>query len=209
METALYIGTYIFCIIFAIVVYQRKGKEIGVYIEEVAADWPNFPKWINYVIFMAILPLSCIALQVSFLFESLFLWITLLFIIPFFYLPIKNGTTYNLLTVTTFAITMFYGIALFFNTDKTRDIIGEYFIRNYEVSYTTEYYTANNDYGTEHDVNIAHINTGNQNLDFFMESMFPLLFRSFTALIIITSLLFNISMRKKNKMLRSVVREDR
>jgi len=134
-------------------------------------------------------------------FESIIVWLILLIIVPFFYLPIKNSKTYNILSVLTFFLTTFFAITLFFSVDNSRDIISKSFISNYNVYYTTEYHQTRYD---DKEVDIAHVNTGNKNLDFALESIFPCIYRISIGLIIIFSLLMNISLKEKNKLIKKV-----
>jgi hypothetical protein len=119
---------------------------------------------------------------------------------PIFYLPIKNKQVYNFLSVTNLFISIFFAITLFFSVDNSRDIIGETFISDYEVYYTTE--TIQRDYGDE-EFELAHVNTGNDNIDFVLESIFPVAYRIVIGFILIFSLLMNISLKGKNKLIRN------
>ncbi len=96
-------------------------------------------------------------------------------------MPIRNRKAYNFLSVTTFFITAFFAITLFFSVDNSRDIIGETFISGYDVYYTTE--TVQRDYGDD-EIEVAHVNTGNDNLDFVLESIFPFAYRIIIGLIV-------------------------
>ena len=190
------IVVYGLCLYWAYKLYNRYNIIVGAYIDEVVNDWPKVPNWLNWLLGI-LLFLGCVFVQTKFFFESLIIWLILLFIIPFFYLPIKNGKTYNILSATTFFIISFFSVTLFFSVDNSRDIIGEVFISNYDVYYTTEYYQTQYD---DREVEVPHINTGNEALDFFLESIFPYAYRIFIVFICIFSFLLNISFREKNKL---------
>jgi hypothetical protein len=179
--------------------YKRYNKILGLYIDEVTSDWPDIPNWFNWTLGI-LLFLGCIFAQVTIFFESLIIWLILLIIIPFFYLPIINGKIYNFLSVTTFFLTAFFSITLFFSVDNSRDVIGESFIPNYEVYYTTEY--VQTDYGDE-EIEVAHVNTGSDTLDFLLESIFPFAYRILIGFIVIFSLLMNVFLRGKNKIIKN------
>ena len=176
-----------------LILYMIYNKIFSSYLEEVASDWPDIPNWLNWG-FGIFLFLGCLVAQDTIFFESIIIWLILLIIVPFFYLPIRNSRTYNILSVTTFFLTAFFSVTLFFNIHNSRDLIGESFIPNYNVYYTTEYYQS--DYA-DYEVKVAHVNTGNKTLDFMLESIFPFVYRSFIGLVSIFSLLTNLSLSKK------------
>jgi hypothetical protein len=66
------------------------------------------------------------------------------------------------------------------------------------VYYTTEYYQTDYDDG---EVEVAHVNTGNKTLDFMLESVFPYVYKISIGFIVIFSLLLNVSLREKNKII--------
>lgn len=199
MKIAIEIIVYGLSIYLMYKLYKKYNKKLGLYVDECINDWPDIPKWINWALGFLLL-FGCVFAQASIFFESIIIWLALLIIVPFFYLPITNAKTYNILSVSTFFLTVVFSITLFFNIDNSRDIIGESFISNYKVHYTTEYYQTDYDDG---EVEVAHVNTGNDTLDFFLESIFPIVYRIFIGLILIFSLLMNISLREKNKLIKT------
>lgn len=201
MKVIIEIIVYGLSLYLAYLLYKKYYKTINIYIDEAINDWIDIPNWINrgLGIFLFV---GCIFAQVTLFFESIVIWLFLLIIMPFFYLPIKNKQAYNFLSVTTFFITAFFAITLFFSVDNSRDIIGETFISDYDVYYTTEY--VQRDYG-EDEIEVAHVNTGNDNLDFVLESIFPFGYRIIIGFIVIFSLLMNISLKEKNKLIRTEI----
>jgi len=201
MNTLIEIIVYGLSLFLALILLPLYMKKLSSYIEEVVCDWPNIPNWLNWV-FGVFLFLGCLTAQDTIFFESIVIWLVLLIIVPFFYLPIRNSRTYNILSVTTFFLTAFFSVTLFFNIDNSRDLIGKSFIPNYKVYYTTEYYQT--DY-VDKEVKVTHVNTGNKTLDFVLESIFPFVYRSFIGLIEFFSLLTNLSLRKKNKLIKNIL----
>ena len=198
MKIAIELIVYGLSLYLAYRLYKKYDKVLGLYVDEVVSDWPGVPNWLNWALGIFLF-FGCVFAQVTIFFESIILWLVLLIIVPFFYLPIRNSKTYSILSVSTFFLTAFFSATLFFSVDNSRDIIGESFISNYEVYYTTEYYQTNYDDG---EVEVAHINTGNKTLDFVLESIFPFVYRIFIGLVVIFSLLMNISLREKNKLIK-------
>jgi len=201
MNTLIEIIVYGLSLFLALILLPLYMKKLSSYIEEVVCDWPDIPNWLNWV-FGVFLFLGCLTAQDTIFFESIVIWLVLLIIVPFFYLPIRNSRTYNILSVTTFFLTAFFSVTLFFNIDNSRDLIGKSFIPNYKVYYTTEYYQT--DY-VDKEVKVTHVNTGNKTLDFVLESIFPFVYRSFIGLIEFFSLLTNLSLRKKNKLIKNIL----
>jgi len=198
MEIVIEIIVYGLSLFLAYRLYIKYNKILGSYIDEVVSEWPNIPKGLNYL-FGLFLFVGCVAAQLTIFFESIIIWLVLLIIVPFFYLPIRNSRTYNICSVTTFFLTAFFSVSLFLSVDNSRDIIGESFIPNYKVYYTTEYYQTDYDDG---EVEVAHVNTGNKTFDFVLESIFPFVYRIFIGLVVIFSLLMNLSLRAKNKLIK-------
>ena len=201
MNTLIEIIVYGLSLFLALILLPLYMKKLSSYIEEVVCDWPDIPNWLNWV-FGVFLFLGCLTAQDTIFFESIVIWLVLLIIVPFFYLPIRNSRTYNILSVTTFFLTAFFSVTLFFNIDNSRDLIGKSFIPNYKVYYTTEYYQT--DY-VDKEVKVTHVNTGNKTLDFVLESIFPFVYRSFIGLIEFFSLLTNLSLIKKNKLIKNIL----
>jgi len=199
MKVVIEIIVYGLSLYLAYRLYKRYNKILEAYIDEVINDWPNTPEWLNWILGIFLF-IGCTVAQVQYFFESLIVWLILLMIIPFFYLPIKNDKIYNILSVSTFFLTAFFSITLFFNVNNSRDIIGDSFISNYDVYYTTEYYQT--DY-YDGEKEVAHVNTENETLDFVLESIFPYAYRIFVGFIVIFALLFNISLREKNKIIKN------
>lgn len=204
MKIVVIIG-YVLYALFGFILIMKYNGTLSRYIDEVISDWPDIPNWLNFT-FGLILFSVCIFAQIAIFYEAIIIWIVLLIIVPFFYLPIRNSKTYNLLSITTFFLTAFFSVTLFMSVDNSRDIIGESFIKNYKVYYTTEYYQTN--YDDEREVEIAHINTGNKTFDVVLELIFPLVYRIFIGLIVIFSLLLNISLREKNKLIKEGYNKD-
>ena len=198
METIIEIIIYGLSLYLVYRLYKKYNKILESQINEVIANWPDIPNWLNWALGIFLF-IGCVVAQVTMFFESIIIWLILLIIIPFVYLLIKNNKTYNMLSVLTFFLTTFFAITLFFSIDNSRDIIGKSFISNYNVYYTTEYYQTRYDDG---EVEVAHVNTGNKTLDFTLESLFPYIYRIFIGLIIIFSLLMNISLKEKNKLIK-------
>lgn len=199
MEIVIELLVYGLGLYFAYRLYKKYRKKLGKYINEIVEEWPDIPDWLNFILGISLL-VGSMLMQRIFFFESLIIWLILLIIIPFFYLPINNSKIFNLLSVLTFFLTTFFAITLFFSVDNSRDIIGESFIPDYEVYYTTEF--VQYDYGEE-EIEIAHINTGNNTLDFILESIFPYAYRILIGLVIILSLMMNIFIRKKNRLIKN------
>ena len=199
MKTAIEIITMGLSFYLAYRLYNKYYKILALYSNEVVRDWPNIPSWLNWALGI-ILFLGCLSSQATFFFESLICWLILLIIIPYFYLPIRNGKIYNILSVSTFFLTAFFSFTLFFSVDNSRDIICESFIPNYDVYYTTEYYQTDYD---DHEREVAHVNTGNDTLDFVLETIFPFAYRILLGFIVIFSLLLNVSLREKNKIIKN------
>ena len=199
MKTAIEIIIYGLSFYLAYRLYNKYYKILALYSNEVVRDWPNIPSWLNWALGI-ILFFGCLSSQATFFFESLICWLILLIIIPYFYLPIRNGKIYNILSVSTFFLTAFFSFTLFLSVDNSRDIICESFIPNYDVYYTTEYYQTDYDY---HEREVAHVNTGNDTLDFVLETIFPYAYRILLGFIVIFSLLLNVSLREKNKIIKN------
>lgn len=153
MKIIIEIIVYGLSLYLAYLLYKRYYKTITIYIDEAINDWIDIPNWINWGLGIFLF-VGCIFAQVTLFFESIVIWLFLLIIMPFFYLPIKNKQAYNFLSVTTFFITAFFAITLFFSVNNSRDIIGETFIFDYDVYYTTEY--VQRDYG-EDEIEVAHV----------------------------------------------------
>lgn len=202
MKNVIELFVYSLSLYIAYRLYKKFSDKLGKYISEVSEKWPDIPNWLNWILGILLFAGSII-MQVTLFFESVIVWLVLLIIIPFFFLPISNGKIFNFLSVTTFFLTSFFAVTLFFNEDNSRDVIGEAFVPNYKVYYTTEIVQV--DYGEagveEEEKEIAHINTGNNTLDFFLESIFPFVYRILLGIIIILSLILNISIREKNKLI--------
>lgn len=197
MKIVIEIIVYGLSLFLAYRLYMKYNKILSSYIDEVVGEWPDIPNWLNWV-FGIFLFNVCIVAQITIFFESVIIWLVLLIIVPFFYLPIRNSKTYNILSVTTFFLTASFSVTLFFSVDNSRDIIGESFISNYNVYYTTEYYLTDYD---DVEVKVAHVNTGNKMLDFVLESVFPFVYRIFIGFVVVFSLLKNLSLREKNKLI--------
>ena len=180
-------------------------KRINIYIDETINDWIDIPIWMNLGLGI-LLFVGCYFAQKTIFFQSIVIWLFLLIILPFCYLPIKNKEVYNFLSITTIFITTFFAITLIFNFDNSRDIIGETFITDYEVYYTTETVPTTSFDGRTidgvEDVEIAHVNTGNKNLDFFLEELF-IVYLIVIVFVVIFSLLINISLKEKRKLIRN------
>jgi hypothetical protein len=179
--------------------YKKYGNKLGDYINEIAEEWPDIPNWLNWTLGI-LLFFGCVAAQSTLLFESILIWLIFLVIIPFFFLPIVNSKVFNFLSVSTLFLTGFFSISLFFNVDNTRDIIGEKFISNYSVYYTTEYVQRGD---ADFEVDVAHVETGDSNMDFILESIFPHVYRVIIGLIVALSMLMHITLREKNKLIRT------
>lgn len=199
MKTAIEIIIYGLSFYLAYRLYNKYYKILALYSNEVVRDWPNIPSWLNWALGI-ILFFGCLSSQATFFFESLICWLILLIIIPYFYLPIRNGKIYNILSVSTFFLTAFFSFTLFFSVDNSRDIICESFIPNYDVYYTTEHYQTDYD---DYEREVAHVNTGNDTLDFVLETIFPFAYRILLGFIVIFSLLLNVSLREKNKIIKN------
>jgi len=196
-----YIANIVFLLLsiyLAYFFYKKYHKILRAHINEVLSNWPNLPSWLNVIILFFLLGV-CFIFQFEFLFESIIVWFFLLIILPFLYLRIKNIKIYNVLSVTTLILTSFFSITLFFNMDNSREIIGNTFISNYSVYYKTEYYQTRYD---ESEIEVAYVNTGNKVLDFILESIFPFVYRALIFLVMIYSLLLNIFLKEKNKIIR-------
>lgn len=204
MKTIIVIIIYWLSLYLAYRLFEKYNKILGLYIDEIASNWPNIPDWLNLGLGIFLF-FGCVFAQIEIFFESVIIWLVLSIIVPFFYLPITNSKVYNMLSGFTFFVTVFFAITLFFSVDNSRDIIGKSFISNYNVHYTTEIVRHNNgelDYESE--VEVAHVNTGNKALDFTLEWIFPCIYRISIGLIIIFSLLMNISLKEKNKLIKKL-----
>lgn len=173
-------------------IYKKYGKNLESHIEYVLNNWPDIPSWLNCILGFSLF-IGCVFVQITIFFESVVIWLVLLIIAPFAYSLIKNIKIYNTLSTLTFLLTTFFAITLFFSVDNSRDIIGKSFIPNYNVHYTVD---------DEREVEVAHINTGSKTLDFTLESIFPYIYRISIGLIIVFSLLMNISLKEKNKLIK-------
>jgi hypothetical protein len=201
MKIVIELLVYLLSLYFAYRLYKKFSDRLEKYVNEVTEKWPNIPYWLNCILGISLL-IGSIVMQLTMFFVSVTVWLVLLIIIPFFFLPITNRKIFNFLSVTTFLLTSFFAITLFFNVNNSRDIIGEAFIPNYKVFYTTEIVRV--DYGTgyeEKEKEIPHIYTGDNTLNYFLESIFPFVYRILLGIIIILSLMLNISIREKNKLI--------
>jgi hypothetical protein len=173
--------------------YKKFKNEIGDQFDEFLKEWP-LPNWLNYVIGIPLFPIL-ILLQLDFYFESFIIWLISIFIIPFLFFSIKKTNVFNVFQALTLFLTLTFGIVIFFSLNNSRDIICDTLINNYEVEYTTEYYIDSN--GDGHEREIPIINSGNESLDFILVQIFPVVYHSFIALLLLWNLKINISIRRK------------
>jgi hypothetical protein len=202
MEVFIEVIVYGLSLLLGYLLMKKHGKELNLFFEQVVSEWPSIPNWSNWVLGILLVG-SVIVLQKWFFFESLIVWILLVIIAPFFYLSINKFQIFSFLQVLTFFITIFYALALFFGIDNSRDVICESLIPNYSVYYTTEDVTVSDPGGgyTTEEREIAHVETGNNALDFMLERMFPYVFRIAIGLTILLSLKINISIRMKHQII--------
>jgi hypothetical protein len=192
--------TYALIIYLCFRLYKRYYDRISSYIDETTDNWYDLPNWINWVL-LILLVIGCNIAQIQKIyFYSIIIWFLLLYIMPFFYIHSKNNKIYNFFSLITLYITITFGIILFFKVDNSRDIIGKTFIKDYSVYYTEEkirYSVGREDVESEAD--IAHINTNNENLDFFLNEIFPFLYHFLIVIFLNYSIILNISFKGKYK----------
>ena len=136
MKNIIELLVYSFSLYIAYRLYKKYSDKLQKYVSEVTQTWPDIPYWANCVLGISLL-IGSIFIQLEMFFVSVIIWLILLLVIPFFFLPIINKKIFNFLSVTNFLLTSFFAVTLFFNVDNSRDIIGKSFIPNYKVFYTT------------------------------------------------------------------------
>ncbi len=210
METTLKIiditlyGLGIFAVYYIFFVY---GHKLESFLTDVFHDYPI--KRLNSIMgSIVLLLLGSVLAQMFFFFAAVSLWLFLLFGAPFLIFQVKAKGDYNIIQrtrafnvmlSTNLAITMCFGLALFFSVDNARDNIGYSLIPEYSVYYQTE--TVMVDYYDlgyiDEDKEIAYINTGNAHLDFVLTRTFPTIYRITVFFLFILAMFLFINIKNR------------
>ena len=192
----IFIGLILFLTYF---IYKKSKKTISNYFEDVLGNWVVPSISLFFFTFFCLI-FVCGLIQIFFFLSSIIIWGILLTVAPFLFLPIVNKKLYNFLSEITLFIIVAYSIALTTQVDKSRKVIAEKFISNYDLYYSSK--IIETEYGDE-DISIMHIKTGNNYLDFVIGSNFSYFYRTLIWLILMYSIYININLRNKNKLIRS------
>lgn len=138
---------------------------------------PKYPLWLNVILIISVFLLS-VTLQIWFLWVSVLFW---LFILVFHTTINFYGYKFFSLVLfkSTFMFVVVYGGILLFLAESVRDGMGYYFIADYNVVYTTESSHKYNSYIDSEEVLFSHVQAGNEYLNYFLQFLFPHVYRVF------------------------------
>lgn len=176
---------YLIWMLIPVILFTKYNKQIGAYYDRVVKELPK-PRYGLYISIGIILSIGILLIFFLEKQEILLLLIVLCLILPMLLLIIKNQKYHCLSSAASFFFLFAVSITLVATSDSIRDVFGKKYIKNFHVSYTTEYNPRD-----ETEIEVSHVNTGNEVLDEFLESTFPLLFEVVITILSASTLLLN------------------